>query len=87
MDEDEKVERRKWCPTCEWFFKDFGLNNCQLVDWAINPLGGSKEVNHWLYYNSDSSTRIHPDADNCPGWALALDLIRSDYNEKKSKLK
>ena len=65
---------RRWCPTCTHFFKDYGLNNCKLVDWSLNPLGGRVDVLHWLKMNSDDSSRIQDNAVNCPAWELAEKL-------------
>jgi hypothetical protein len=61
---------RHWCPTCQHFFKERGLNNCHLVDWAEHPDGGRPDVRHWLVDNTTPDTVIHANADHCPGWAL-----------------
>ena len=65
------IKIQKWCPTCKHFFKEFELNNCNLVDWAQHPLGGNALVRKWLKHNADASTRIFDDADNCPGWEIS----------------
>lgn len=61
---------RAWCPNCEHFLKERGLNSCALVDFARQPQGGKAypPVAAWLEAHTDASTRIHPDADGCPGF-------------------
>ena len=73
---------QKWCPNCEYFFKDFGMNNCKLVDWKINPYGGNDSIRNWLKYNSDASTRINDTADNCPGFVPYGELAQKFWKEK-----
>ena len=67
----EEIKTQRWCPTCCYFFKDFGQNNCRKVDWGLNPEQDSRNsIIRWLDYNTGSgeSTRINDDADSCPGW-------------------
>lgn len=62
------MSQQQWCPSCQHFFKRYGLNECHLVDWAEHPDGGRLDVRHWLVNNTEPSTRIRPEANNCPGW-------------------
>mgnify|MGYP001592747858 FL=1 len=61
---------QKLCPNCIHFLKIWGMNDCKLVNWSINPMGGNKEVNQWRSSNVAPSTRIYDDANNCPGFKL-----------------
>ena len=65
---DERA--RHWCPNCVYFYKEFGLNYCRLANWALHPLdGGDQAVLGWLkVHQPNDSTRIHSDADDCPGF-------------------
>lgn len=66
--QEAPLHTRKWCPTCEHFYKDFGLNNCKLASWSLHPVHRNDAVDEWIKENIGKSTRIHDDANDCPGW-------------------
>jgi hypothetical protein len=70
-----------WCPNCEHFFKDFGMNNCAIANWSVQPLdGGPPEVTAWQRMNIDqNSSRIHDDADDCPGFLPFKELAQKVF--------
>lgn len=60
-------DEQRWCPNCKHFGKDpFDGNLCALFDFK----SGTRryDVRAWLSENTEASTRIRDDADNCPGF-------------------
>jgi hypothetical protein len=61
--QDEERMARRWCPNCQFFFKDFGGNRCDLARFRETDEPAAVA---WLQVHSDNTSRIREDADNCP---------------------
>jgi hypothetical protein len=73
----EKIERiRRWCPNCEFHYKDLGLNCCSLVNYAHKVDHAAKE---WLDANSDESTKIDTNADKCPRFVPYPEILQNKW--------
>jgi hypothetical protein len=75
---------QEWCPNCHFFYKEFGLNYCNLTINIMPYWEPDKSAIEWLKLNSDDTTRIHPDADNCPCFIPFPELAQKLWCEKRS---
>ena len=71
-----RIAMQQVCWNCTFGLKTYGLNSCKLIDYAyVAHHDRPNNIVAWWNVNTDSSTRIYPDADNCPGFVVEPSLV------------
>jgi hypothetical protein len=65
---------RPWCPTCKYFSKPYGVNNCELADWRLHPVIRNERLDAYIRENSDPAGTISAYAPDCPCWVYWREL-------------